>query len=275
MEDHAPIVSTSLSLSLSLSLLSACPRPALNNPRASAGRKIPGSAAPRNVLTVAAALSSGDPGRPGAGVQVTSGHAKDRLAGAAGLRVRQRIYRRNVHQHEGREKNLQPARLQILNRADHRKRSLGVPAIAARPSGAPAHHLGRRRASAAHLPGRAARHLRRVVDLRADRAGAGAKIVAEPGDDQRHPFEVRTERRAARRSRSSSPKRRAAHARSRQASRPRRRSASPPPCRIRTRSSPGSHRPRARAPRCRGSCGKPRRRAAGCGCRSQRAASAL
>ena len=101
-------------------------------------------------------------------------------------RIGQAVARRHVHQDEGIERHLHAARLQRGDRGDHR----GIIRRAAivRTSLGGAHHIGRAARHARDLPSDGPGALLGDLDAGADAARPGAKIVAEPGDDQRHPL---------------------------------------------------------------------------------------
>ena len=159
--------------------------------------KSPGSAAPRNAATSIAAAArlvrrarlprrrdAGDAPAPGIG----------RLPVAARLGIGQSVARRNVHHDERRQHHLQPARLQIRDRAHAPKGRSGCRHRPARPSTWLTASAVAARQPATPATSRRASTLSASSTFGRMRAVPGAQIVAEPGDDQRHPFEVRAER---------------------------------------------------------------------------------
>ena len=107
----------------------------------------------------------------------------DGLAGAA-IGVRQRVAGGHVHEHERIEDDGIAAGLQIANGANdgivRRRAAIGGLTRAER------HHERARSRKAVNHPGVGRRHLVGDFNLRADRAGAAAQIVAEPADYQKH-----------------------------------------------------------------------------------------
>jgi hypothetical protein len=106
-----------------------------------------------------------------------------RLGGVVGIRVRQRVAGRHVHQDERIEGHPQPARLHLLDRLHHRevgRRAAidrAVLIVAADEEGAGAAH-------AVHRPAGGRGRLRGHLDAGPHLAGARAQIVAEPGHDE-------------------------------------------------------------------------------------------
>lgn len=106
--------------------------------------------------------------------------------------IGQRIVLRHVHHDQRIERDLQPARLEIGDRRQHRcvrgRAAIGRPAIVLRD------HLCARPRQTGDRPVGAVDRARRRLDARRDVAVAAAQIIAEPGDHQRHVLEVGTER---------------------------------------------------------------------------------
>ncbi len=125
---------------------------------------------------------AGDPPTPGI----------DRLRRRAGPGIGQPVAVRDIHHHERIERHLQSARLEVPDRPDHR-------AVRRCPTESgnavdERHGLGRLARQAGDGPGMRIGVGGIGFAARRDPACAGAQIVAEPGDDQRHMREVRAER---------------------------------------------------------------------------------
>jgi hypothetical protein len=115
----------------------------------------------------------GDAAAPGVG----------RLRGSAGGGVGQRVAGRHIHEDEGRERDGEAARVEVLDGGDdglvRRRAAIGGAAfVKADEVGGGARYTG-------HGPGQGRGYLVGGVDAGAESAGAGAQIVAEPADHQR------------------------------------------------------------------------------------------
>ena len=104
--------------------------------------------------------------------------------------ARQFIVRRNVHEDERIQGDLQPARLQRRHRLPHAV-VRGGPAIGRRALD-PADQMGVRPRQARDAPAGALRHLVPALDTRLHPAMAGPQVVAEPADHQTDPLQIRT-----------------------------------------------------------------------------------
>ena len=119
---------------------------------------------------------TGDPPPPGE-------RGLARLGGVVGIRVRQRVAGRHVHQDERIEGDAQPARLHLLDRLHHgevgRRAAIdrAILIVAADEEGAGA-------ADAVHRPAGGRGRLGRHLDARPHLAGSRAQIVAEPRHDE-------------------------------------------------------------------------------------------
>ena len=125
-----------------------------------------------------------------------------RLGGIVGIRVRQRVPGRHVHQDERIEGDAQPARLHLLDRLHHSEvggRAAidgAIVAIVARTNGAPmatvaADQKGIGPADAIDGPCRRRGGLGGDLDAGPHLAVPSAQIVSEPGHDQRHALDLR------------------------------------------------------------------------------------
>ncbi len=113
------------------------------------------------------------------------------LGGVVGIRVRQGVARRHIHQDERIEGDPQTARLHLLDRLHHRKIG-GRAAIDRAILIIAADQKGIGPADAIHGPDRHRRHgLGGDLDAGPHHAIACPQIVAEPGNDQRHAFDLR------------------------------------------------------------------------------------